>query len=82
MLPSRSPGDDAHADSEPEPVPAAADATPPRTPAAPGDGNGEVMAAVDPDSDADPEFVIADVSREDAWVAVDRADAPVLREWR
>jgi hypothetical protein len=78
MLPSRSPGTDT--DPDPEPVPTAADAA--RSgPGGAGPDDGEVMAAVDAAGDR-PEFIIADVAREDAWVAVDRADAPVLREWR
>lgn len=40
----------------------------------------EVMASVDA-SDRRPEFVIADISREDAWVSVREADAPILEEW-
>ncbi|SFR35005.1 MULTISPECIES: DUF7556 family protein [Halorubrum] len=40
----------------------------------------DVMASID-SSSSRPEFVIADVSREDAWVSVDEADATVLEEW-
>jgi hypothetical protein len=40
----------------------------------------EVMASVDP-SPAQPEFVIADVSRDDAWLSMPTAEAPSLREW-
>ncbi|MDB9235078.1 DUF7556 family protein [Halorubrum ezzemoulense] len=40
----------------------------------------DVMASVD-SSASRPEFVIADVSREDAWVSVDETDATVLEEW-
>ncbi|MBB6647323.1 DUF7556 family protein [Halobellus ruber] len=42
--------------------------------------NTEVMASVDSAS-AQPEFVIADVSRDDAWLSVPVAEAPSLREW-
>lgn len=42
---------------------------------------GEVMASVD-SSARYPEFVIADISREDAWLSIEEADAPVLEEWR
>lgn len=40
--------------------------------------NTEVMAAHDEGSD---EFVIADIAREDAWLAVRNGDAPVLSDW-
>lgn len=40
----------------------------------------EVMASVDPAAD-DAELVIADLSREEAWLAADADQAPVLREW-
>ena len=41
----------------------------------------EVMASVDP-SPAQPEFVIADISRDEAWVSIHADDAPALRSWR
>lgn len=84
MLPSRSPGDDVDADTDAGPDLRTADPDLPRPAVAgPGDGDAEVMAAVDADADGGrTEFVIADVSREEAWLAADRADAPVLREWR
>ncbi|MFD1570589.1 DUF7556 family protein [Halorubrum laminariae] len=40
----------------------------------------DIMASVD-SSASRPEFVIADVSRENAWVSVDESDATVLEEW-
>ena len=40
----------------------------------------EVMASVDP-SPAQPEFVIADVSRDDAWLSMPASEAPSLRDW-
>ncbi len=40
----------------------------------------DVMASVD-SSSSRPELVIADVSREDAWVSVDETNATVLKEW-
>lgn len=39
----------------------------------------EVMASVDGSSS--PEFVIADVSRDDAWISICETDAPILRDW-
>ncbi|WP_338740629.1 DUF7556 family protein [Haloplanus salilacus] len=41
----------------------------------------DVMASVD-DGRGAPEFVIADVSRDDAWVSIDLPDAPTLDDWR
>jgi len=40
----------------------------------------DIMASID-SAASRPELVIADVSREDAWVSVDETDAPVLEEW-
>lgn len=40
----------------------------------------EVMASVDDSSR--PEFVIADISRDEAWLSMRETDAPVLRNWR
>ena len=48
---------------------------------APRVGEEEVMAAVDR-SGTVPTFVIADVSVDDAWLAVTEADALALPEWR
>jgi len=41
----------------------------------------DVMASIDDSSSSRPELVIADVSRENAWVSVDETDATVLEEW-
>jgi len=46
----------------------------------PADADPEVMASLDPAAD-DAELVIADLSREEAWLAADADQAPVLREW-
>ncbi len=40
----------------------------------------EVMASVD-STPTQPEFVIADVSRDDAWLSMSVAEAPSLRDW-
>jgi hypothetical protein len=40
----------------------------------------DVMASID-SSSSRSELVIADVSREDAWVSVDETNATVLKEW-
>lgn len=42
------------------------------------DGDGEVVAALD---EATAEFVIADIARDDAWLAVGEGEAPTLRDW-
>lgn len=42
---------------------------------------GNVMAAVDGDHDGE-RLIIADVEREDAWMAMRRRDAPALSECR
>jgi hypothetical protein len=41
----------------------------------------EVMASVDSSSDG-ASFVIADVTRDDAWLAMPVAEAPALPEWQ
>lgn len=41
----------------------------------------EVMAAID-DAGAETRLVIADVSRDEAWLAVETADARSLPDWR
>jgi hypothetical protein len=41
----------------------------------------DVMASVD-DAAGTPEFVIADVSRDGAWLSVALGDAPELDDWR
>ena len=45
------------------------------------DEGGTVMAAID-DSGATTRFVIADVSRDDAWLTVRKSEAPTLGAWR
>ncbi|EMA61441.1 hypothetical protein C469_07076 [Halorubrum lipolyticum DSM 21995] len=40
----------------------------------------DIMASID-SSSSRPELVIADLSRENAWVSVDETDATVLEEW-
>jgi len=42
---------------------------------------GDVMASLDEDG-SEERLVIADVSRDDAWVAVRSADAASLGAWR
>jgi hypothetical protein len=44
------------------------------------DDSPDVMASID-SSASRPELVIADVSRENAWVSVDETHATVLEEW-
>lgn len=44
------------------------------------DGVGEVMASVE-ESTSRSEFVIADISRDDAWISVAETDAPTLTDW-
>jgi hypothetical protein len=39
------------------------------------------MAAID-DSGATARLVVADISRDDAWLSIPRAEAPTLDEWR
>jgi hypothetical protein len=46
-----------------------------------GGQSSDVMASVDDGSGA-PEFVIADVSRDDAWLSVQLRDASGLDDWR
>mgnify|MGYP000442274374 CR=1 FL=1 len=41
----------------------------------------DVMASVDDETGA-PEFIIADVSRDDAWMSIQLRDAPGLDDWR
>ncbi|MDZ5812243.1 hypothetical protein U4E84_12910 [Halorubrum sp. AD140] len=72
MSRSSTPWDDPDPDRRPTALP-----TDPRLDA--GDSP-DVMASID-SSASRPELVIADVSREDAWVSVDEANATVLEEW-
>jgi hypothetical protein len=41
---------------------------------------GEVMAAIDEES-GEKQFVVADVTRDNAWVAAPLSDAASLEEW-
>lgn len=41
------------------------------------DGTGEIMGSIDAE-----EYVIADVSTDDAWVSIRVAEAPDIRDWR
>ncbi len=43
-------------------------------------GSPDIMASID-SSASRSELVIADVSRENAWVSVDETDATILEEW-
>lgn len=43
--------------------------------------DGEVMAAID-EEPAGQRFLVADVSRDDAWVAIALSDAAALDSWR
>jgi hypothetical protein len=52
----------------------------PTDPTLDADDSADVMASID-SSASRSELVIADVSREDAWVSVDETDATVLEEW-
>lgn len=45
------------------------------------EADGEVMAAIDEESDGE-RYVVADVSRDDAWISTPLADAVVLEEQR
>ncbi len=40
----------------------------------------EIMASVDC-SASRPSYIIADISRDGAWLSVQETDAPVLTEW-
>ncbi len=52
----------------------------PMAPDAAADSSPDVMASID-SSASRPALVIADVSRENAWLSVDETDATVLEEW-
>ncbi|WP_224448223.1 DUF7556 family protein [Haloprofundus salilacus] len=41
----------------------------------------EVMASVDSSSPRSSELIIADITRDDAWLSMRTAEAPVLAEW-
>lgn len=49
------------------------------TPVADG-SDAEVMASID-GSAGSSSYIIADISRDDAWLSVRQSDAPVLAEW-
>lgn len=72
MSRSSTPWDAPDPDRHSPALPTAAEATAPSSP--------DVMASVD-SSQSRPELVIADVSRENAWLSVDETDATVLEEW-
>lgn len=40
-----------------------------------------IMASIDGDSEAE-QLIIADVSRDEAWIAMPMAEAPALSHWR
>jgi len=43
--------------------------------------DGEVVASVD-DAGSSHEYVIADITEDGAWLAMDVSDAPTLPAWR
>jgi hypothetical protein len=45
-----------------------------------GASRAEVMASVDSNRSRS-EFIIADISRDEAWLSMREADAPSLRDW-
>lgn len=51
------------------------------TPASAVDGESEVMASIDDAPDGE-RVVIADVTTDDAWLAMPLHDAPSLSDWR
>ncbi|MDQ2056139.1 MULTISPECIES: hypothetical protein [Halobellus] len=54
--------------------------TPNATAAASDASRAEVMASVD-STPAQSEFIIADISRDDAWLSMRVSEAPSLDEW-
>ncbi|WP_418281797.1 DUF7556 family protein [Halorubrum sp. DTA98] len=72
MSRSSTPWDEPDPDRRPTELPTGAETIP--TPST------DVMASIDA-SQSRPELVIADVSRENAWMSVDETDATVLEEW-
>ena len=51
-------------------------------PGVPGDGgDNEVIASVDGDGSRQ-EFVLADISEDEAWLSMNADDAPTLPAWR
>lgn len=47
----------------------------------PSDAGDEVVATVDGDGDRES-FVLADLTRDEAWISMAAAEAPVLPAWR
>ena len=45
-----------------------------------GSGEAEVMASIDATA-ASERFIIADITRDEAWLSVRRAEAPLLANW-
>ncbi|MGM0592155.1 MAG: DUF7556 family protein [Halobacteriota archaeon] len=45
------------------------------------DASTEVMASVDP-STSGSQFIIADISCDNAWLSMQYGDAPSLQDWR
>ncbi|MFA9516449.1 hypothetical protein ACERIT_04405 [Halopenitus sp. H-Gu1] len=74
MSRTSTPWDEPDTDSRDPVLPQARDALEPMS-------SPDVMASVDA-TQSRSEFVIADVSREDAWMSIEEADAAVLEEWR
>jgi hypothetical protein len=72
MSRSSTPWDDPDPDRRRTALPTDAEATAPTS--------ADVMASID-SSSSRPELVIADVSRENAWLSVDERSATVLEEW-
>ena len=72
MSRSSTPWDDPDPDRRRTALPTDAESTAP--------SSTDVMASID-SSASRPELVIADVSRENAWLSVDERNATVLEEW-
>ena len=72
MSRSSTPWDDPDPDRRQTGLPTNPEATP--------TASADVMASID-SSASRPELVIADVSRENAWLSVDERSATVLEEW-
>ena len=45
------------------------------------EADGTVMGAIDEEPDGQ-QFVVADISRDDAWLTAPLSDAATLEEWR
>ena len=72
MSRSSTPWDEPDPERRSSALPTGGELTPSRSP--------DVMASID-SSQSRSELVIADVSRENAWMSVDQTDATVLEEW-